>query len=232
MATTTGMLTPSTITALLRLTAELLARYILIGAACSMGSVAIWSMHFIGNRAIVMAENQGDFQIRYSPGFTAGSFFLPICGVGMAFYVFSVSEKVSIFGTLSGGLMLGLAVCGMHYMGQGGIINYTPSYSWPYVLGSAIIAVATSTVVLGVFFYFKSIWTNSWPKRGCCASFLALAVSGMHWVATFGTVYRLKSDVIGRTDGLSRHAIVVVVICLVWIPAILSYTVYLQNSSL
>jgi len=172
-------------------------------------------MHFIGNRAIAMARGQADAQIQYSPGFTAGSFFLPIVVVCIAFYFFSTSEHVSIVWTLMGGLLTGFAVCGMHYMGQGCIANYTPSYLWPYVLGSAIIAVVATTVALGVFFYFNSMWTNSWWKRAFCASLLAVAVSGMHWVATVGTKYSIKPHVVETTVGLSREATVVVVICLV-----------------
>ena len=180
-----------------------------------MGAVAIWSMHYIGNRAIMMAEGDPYLQIQYSPGFTAGSFFLPVCVVAMAFYFFSIYENVSILVTLVGGLLAGSAVCGMHYMGQKGIANYVPSYSWKYVLGSAIIAVAANTTALGVFFYFKSTWTNSWWKRMFCASLLAVSVSGMHWVATVGTSYRMRIDMMKKASGLSREATVVVVICLV-----------------
>ena len=180
-----------------------------------MGAVAIWSMHYIGNRAIVMAKGEAYLQIQYSPGFTAGSFFLPVCIIAIAFYLFSISEKVSILGTMIGGLLVGSAVCGMHYMGQKGIANYTPIYAWRKVLGSAIIAVVANTIALGVFFYFKSAWTNSWWKRLACASLLAVSVSGMHWLATVGTVYRMKSDMMEKVTGLSREATVVVVICLV-----------------
>ncbi|KAL9123872.1 MAG: hypothetical protein Q9217_006740 [Psora testacea] len=189
--------------------------YLLIGAAISMGAVAIWSMHFIGNRAIDMAGDQDRLQIQYSPGFTAGSFFLPICGVGIAFYFFSVSESISPLTTIVGGLFMGSAVCGMHYMGQGGLANYTASYSWPWVLGSVVIAVVASTTALGIFFYFKSVWTNTWQKRAACAALLAVAVSGMHWVATRGTQYRLTSNASTNANGLSREAIVIAVICLV-----------------
>ena len=75
-----------------------------------MGSVAIWSMHFIGNQAVIM-DVKG-LHISYSPGFTAGSFFLPICGVGIAFYFISISEHVSILGTLLGGFIVGSTICG------------------------------------------------------------------------------------------------------------------------
>jgi NO-binding membrane sensor protein with MHYT domain len=195
-----------------------------------MGAVAIWSMHFIGNRAIAMAKGQASAQIQYSPGFTAGSFFLPIVVVGIAFYFFSTSENVSIMWTVMGGLLTGFAVCGMHYMGQGGIANYAPSYMWPYVLGSAIIAVVATTIALGVFFYFNSMWTNSWWKRACCASLLAVAVSGMHWVATVGTKYSIQSSPGEQAVGLSREATVVVVICLVMLSIGVALTGYADSS--
>lgn len=179
-----------------------------------MGAVAIWSMHYVGNRAITMLNGERELQIRYSAACTAGSFFLPICVVCIAFYILSLSEKVHIIRILVVGFMTGAAVCGMHYLGQGGISNYTVSYDWRYVVGSAFIAVTAATIALGVFFYLKATWTNSWMKRALCASVLAASVSGMHWAATVGTVYRYRS---GRLDngGLTRQATVVIVLCLV-----------------
>ena len=157
-------------------------------------------------------------QIAYSPGFTAGSFLLPIIVVGLAFWLFSVSDSVTVIGTVVGGLTTGFAVCGMHYLGQGGIANYQTVYDWKFILGAAIIAVVASTIALGVFFYFKSTWTNAWWKRFLCALLLAVAVSGMHWCATFGTSYRLLSMTGADQAGLSRRATVIVVMCLVSRP--------------
>lgn len=190
-------------------------RYLLLGAACIMGAVSIWSMHYIGNRAISMAQGQANVQIQYSPGFTAGSFFLPIIVVGAAFYIFSTSDNVSIVWTVTAGIMTGVAVCGMHYMGQGGIANYKLIYHPAYIVGSAIVSISATTVALGLFFYLNSIWTNSWWKRVACACWLAAAISGMHWVATKGTSYRIIPNEIDMASGLSREATVVVVICLV-----------------
>lgn len=180
-----------------------------------MGAVAIWSMHYIGNRAITMNAGQPEFQIGYNPGYTAGSFFLPICVVAVAFYLFTVTEQVTFTGTIAGGCLTGFAICGMHYLGQGGISNYQPSYDWRYVLGSAIIAVVAATLALGVFFYFRSGWTNTWWKRWLCALLLAVAVSGMHWMATVGTSYVLRSFLSADQNGLSRKTTVAVVLCLV-----------------
>ena len=172
-------------------------------------------MHFVGNRAIEMADGQPEFQISYNPAFTAASFFLPIGVVGLAFFFFSTAEKVGVFATLLGGLLTGAAVCGMHFMGQLGISNYQPIYVRAYVVGSAIIAVAASTVALSIFFYLRTTWTDSWFKRMACAFLLATSISGMHWVATVGTTYRLKAGMARFENRLSRQVTVVVVLCLV-----------------
>ena len=179
-----------------------------------MGAVAIWSMHYIGNRAIVMARGEHELQIQYNAAYTAASFFLPICVLSIAFYVLGLSGKVNIVRIIIVGVLTGAAICGMHYSGQGGIANYIVTYRWQYVFGSAFIAVTAATVALGVFFYLKTTWTNSWWKRALCASILAAAVSGMHWVATVGTIYQYRQGV-RRSNGLSRQATVVVVLCFV-----------------
>ena len=178
-----------------------------------MGMVAIWGMHYIGNRAIVMDKGQPEVQIQYSPGYTTASFFIPTIVITIAFWIFSVTDNVNLPSTVGGGVLLGLAVCGMHYMGQGGISNYAPSYMWPYVVGSAVLAGVASTLALGLFFYFQGRWSNTWWKRILSAGLLAAAASGMHWTATVGTKYGIKPYPVPETAGLSRKAVVIVCIC-------------------
>ena len=106
----------------------------------------------------------------------------------------------------------------MHYMSQIGLANYATSYAIGYVFGSAVIAIFTNTVALGIFFYMKTTWTDSWLKRGLYASLMAVSVSGMHWVATVGCTYRLTSlepTGNGALGGLSRQATAIFIICLV-----------------
>lgn len=189
-------------------------RYLLVGAAVSMGAVSIWSTHCIANLAIVMGNGDHNLQIQYNAAYAAGSFFLPVLVVSIAFYLLGLSEEVKITRILFVGLLTGAAVCGMHYLGQGGITNYLVSYHWQYIVGAAFVAVTAATVALGVFFYLKATWTNNWMKRGLCASALAASVSGMHWVATIGTIYRYRKGY-SKGNGLTRKATVVVVLCLV-----------------
>ena len=190
-------------------------RFLLMMAAIAMGAIAMWSMHFIGNRAIVMDKGQEELQIHYSPRWTAISFFVPTAVISIAFLIFNITENVNFFGTCFGGILTGASVCGMHYMGQGGITNYAPFYQWRWVTGSAVCAVFATTFTLALFHHFKSHWTNALWKRAICASFLALSISGMHWLATRGTVYRLSAHPHNVASGLSRTSTVVVTVLLV-----------------
>ena len=182
-----------------------------------MGGVAIWCMHFIGNRAIVLVQGQPSLQIAYSPGFTVLSFFVPIVVLLAAFMAIGSDETVSILRVSLGGSLAGLAICGMHYLGQAGISNYTPTYAVSNVVGSAIIAVAASITALTVFFILRASWSGTWWKRGLCAILLAGAVSGMHWVATVGTNYRLRppnwSQIKNNNSRNSTTIVVAVLVC-------------------
>ena len=157
-----------------------------------MGGVGIWSMHFIGNQAIVLDSGTHGLQIAYSPGFTATSFFLPIIVLFAAFYILGLKDHVHWYFILTGGVLAGTAICGMHYVGQLGISNYTCKYEVGNVVGAAIIAVVASLVALSIFFRLRESWTDSWWKRSLCGALLAVAVSGMHWTAAVGTQYMYK----------------------------------------
>ncbi|QQK44245.1 MHYT [Penicillium digitatum] len=175
-----------------------------------MGGIGIWCMHFIGNRAIVLAEGQSDVQVLYNVAFTGTSFVLPVVVLLFAFYAVGVEEKAGYIRILVGGLLTGSSVCGMHYVGQLGISNYRCSYHVANVVGSAIIAIFSSTAALGIFFRWRASWTDSWWRRGICACLLAGAVSGMHWTAAVGTVYLDHNRGIIKGTQLSRSQVVII----------------------
>lgn len=186
---------------------------LLMSSAITMGGISIWCMHFIGNRAIDLADGQAELQVAYSSGFTAVSFFVPILVLLAAFVAIGTNNRVSWWRVCTGGLLCGTAVCGMHYLGNASIANYTCVYRPAYVIGSAIIAVVASIVALAMFFVFRATWASSWWKRAISAVVLAGAVSGMHWCAAVGTQYRL-TDIRPEGNEPSRTATVIVVICL------------------
>jgi len=198
-----------------KLNETLLYRYLLCGSSVSMGGIAIWCMHYISNRAVVLGDAQFAIQIAYSPAYTALSFFVPITVLLAAFIVLGSDDRVSIVRVMVGGTLAGLAICGMHYMGQAGISNYTCVFNIGNVVGSVVVAIVASIAALSVFFVLRAAWTNSWWKRAVCAFVLAGAVFGMHWTASVGTNYRLKQGVRFVSHSVSGDLTVIVVIVLV-----------------
>lgn len=183
-----------------------------------MGAIAIWGMYFIGNRATIIGDGADEWQLVYSPGFTTLTFFIPILVIFIAFAVVGTSdEKLDYARIVLGGTLTGLGVCCMHYLGQAGISNYTCIYTVPHVIGAAIIAIVVSIAALGTFSYFRSSWDVHWWWRVVCATILATAVSGTHWVASAGTDYQLIGTDPEHNTAYSRNNTCIGVIVLVTI---------------
>ncbi|KAE8556950.1 hypothetical protein EYB25_001656 [Talaromyces marneffei] len=187
----------------------LLNWYLLLASSLAMGGIGIYSMHFIGNRAIVLGDGSDVQQISYNIQFTIVSLFLPILVLSTAFYAISFEEKPSIIRLLAGGIGTGSAICAMHYLGQLGISNYRCSYGPAFIVGAALIACVSATIALSIFFRWKAAWTNSWWRRLACATLLASAVSGMHWTAAVGTEYHRIPGFLGAGQ-LSRSQTVII----------------------
>jgi NO-binding membrane sensor protein with MHYT domain len=209
-------------------------RFLLFAAANTMGGISIWSMHMVGNRAIILG-NDGDseLQIIYNVGFTVLSYFVPTIVLMLAFLLAGAHENVQKIRIIAAGAAAGLAICGMHYLGQAGISNYHSIYNIGHVVGAALIAVFASITALYVFFSLRAKWKNSWWKRGLCAALLACAVSGMHWTAATGTRYRLEtvgdSGDSGAHSDVNRTVIIVIVFALVACSIVLGLAILTQH---
>ncbi|RDA85022.1 hypothetical protein CP532_4592 [Ophiocordyceps camponoti-leonardi (nom. inval.)] len=186
---------------------------LLIGAAISMGGIAIWSMHFIGNRAIFIFDGREDLQIAYSTGMTVLSLIVPIFVLVVAFLATSINGRIRLWRIYIAGFSSGGAICGMHYLADASISNYQACYKVGYVAGATVIAVVASTAALTLFFVFETAWKVVWWKRLGCAMVLAGAVSGMHWCAAVGTSYKLLRTH-NLQNGMSRQETLIMVICL------------------
>lgn len=180
-----------------------------------MGGVATWCMHFIGNRAIILGDGNPQIQIAYSPGYTALSFIVSVAVLFVAFCTVGSNERMSLARVSLGGTLAGLGFFGMHYLGQAGVSNYTCVYVVAFVVAAAIVACGASIGALGLFFFFRAAWNSTWWKRAISALILSVGVSGMHWLATLGTRYRLKRADPSLVGTFANSTTVIVVIALV-----------------
>lgn len=176
-----------------------------------MGLVGIWCMHFVGNRSIVLGNGQARFQLIYSPGYTILSCALPVIGLTFAFYIAEIRIKSFTVRRLLDvvtGVLAGLSVVGMHYIGNLGTLNYNLIYPPQYIVAACIIAVGDCIIALVLFFYFKERWISVFWKRLFCAVILAAAVCGMHFTASVGCTYQLKD--MGTTKPGERNTAVII----------------------
>jgi len=85
-----------------------------------MGLVAIWCMHYVGNRGIILGGGDPRLQLVYNPGYTALSSFIPIIALFVAFTIADRrhrGKKFLLTALVLSGIVAGLAVVGMHYTG-------------------------------------------------------------------------------------------------------------------
>jgi NO-binding membrane sensor protein with MHYT domain len=174
-------------------------------------------MHFVGNRAIILGDGSKQYQLYYNSGFTALSVFLPIVFLFFGFTTVELRPPGHRFfwpALMVAGVVAGLAITGMHYVGNFGISNYKLINPAGYVVGAAAIAIGASVIALTLFFFFRERWINSLPRRLGCACLLAGAVSGMHWTASVGTRYTFQG-INKNASGLNRDTNLIVAIIVV-----------------
>lgn len=82
--------------------------FLLCGAALSMGSVGIWSMHFIGNNALKLSYNDATYQLVYTPGFTFTSLIVAIVCMFLSFGFVCSTDEVQTIRILLSGVIAGV----------------------------------------------------------------------------------------------------------------------------
>lgn len=159
-----------------------------------------------------------NWYVRFNPGFTVLSLFVPLIALAVAFYFLDMSVftawRACVSGILSGGA-IGL----MHYSAsfQANLnVTYTPAQT----VVSIIIAMLAATVALTLFFRFKSHWNDAWYKRVICAGVLAVSVAGMHYVGVWGTSFTLRPSQVNDMSALldnnnNTTAIAISIMCVV-----------------
>lgn len=149
--------------------------------ACYGGIVlggSIWSMHFIAMLALHMPVS-----IDYEPWRTGLSLALPIVMTGFSLRI--ASRRT--FGKMSlplGGLMMGLAISGMHYLGMDAIRGCWVGHTTQGVATAIAISIVAATVAL--WFVFRK---RNAIETVLGAIVLGFAIAGMHYTAMLATSF-------------------------------------------
>jgi NO-binding membrane sensor protein with MHYT domain/hemoglobin-like flavoprotein len=138
----------------------------------------IWSMHFVAMMAV-----EFPLLVNYNLAETIGSICIAIVATGAGLYIASTYK----FGVLSipvGGLLMGLGIGGMHYLGMGAIRGCGLAYNLRLVAASVGIAIGASMAALWFTFY----------KRGVLMTLAGgvvqgLAIASMHYTAMAATYF-------------------------------------------
>ncbi|KAK0566641.1 hypothetical protein OC844_000628 [Tilletia horrida] len=198
---------------------------LLVLAAATMSSVGIWGMHFIGMYMRLRPAVGVTWFIRFNPGFTVLSLFVPLIALVLAFIALDDQVTFSPIRVGVSGIITGLIVSLMHYSASFKA-NFNVTYQPGQTVMSIVLACLAATLALVLFFRFRSQWKDSWWKRVLCSLILASGVAGMHYVACWGTSYRVHPSSVANPaalgDGNHRNNVVTIaigVMCIVIIVA-------------
>jgi NO-binding membrane sensor protein with MHYT domain len=141
-------------------------------AAVSIGACGIWVMHFVAMLGFTIPGQS----ITYNVPVTIVSMLIAIAVVGAGLFIVGYGDG-SLQRLVIAGLVVGIGVASMHYLGMAAMIMPdTMSYSPVLLALSVVIAVVAGTVAL---------WIGTWV-RGIGATVgaslvMGVAVSGMHY---------------------------------------------------
>jgi signal transduction histidine kinase/NO-binding membrane sensor protein with MHYT domain len=191
-----------------------LRRAWLAGGSLAMG-IGIWSMHFVGMLAFGLHAGGRDVPMAYDIPLLALSVVVAIAASWVALIVVSRKE-LPWPALLVGGLAMGGAIAGMHYIGMASLrMSAHLTYSRPLVVASIAVAVAASFTALTLAFRFRSDESPSGHRRrAIAATVMGAAIAGMHYTAMAAARFdlptldlRVHSDHVIATSGLAAAVV-------------------------
>ncbi|WP_246083413.1 MHYT domain-containing protein [Nonomuraea diastatica] len=186
----------------------------LLGAAISIGGTGIWVMHFIG----MMGFQVEGTPIKYDVWLTAASAAVAIIVVGTGLFLVSYGRG-RLLALLGGGLLTGLGVASMHYLGMYAM-NMSAQVSYDRVTVAISVAIAVVAATVALWFTLrvrKPIWITG------AALVMGVAVSGMHYTGMYAMHVTVDSQpsVITGADALDFLVPLMTVISLITLTMLL-----------
>lgn len=155
----------------------------LILATVAIATTGIWVMHFIAMLGFTIPGQT----ITYSVPVTIGSMLIAVVVVGIGLCIVEFGQKKA-WSLGFGGLVVGVGVASMHYLGMAAIrapdqLTYSPVL----VVLSVVIAVIAGTAALWAALRLDSVWSAL-----IASLIMGVAVSGMHYTGM--AALRVVSD--------------------------------------
>jgi NO-binding membrane sensor protein with MHYT domain len=177
----------------------------LIIASFSIGGAAIWLMHFVAMVGFDVPASP----VRYDAWLTIASLVIALATVGAGVIVVGQGPATPTR-LLGGGVLTGLGVLAMHYVGLAGMhvagdVHYDPAM----VAVSTLIAVVAGTATL-----WFTVHVRGWLKISGAATIMAVAVCAMHYTGMAAMSVHIDPQMIAPVEGI-RPLLMVVPITLI-----------------
>ena len=141
-------------------------------AATAIGAAGIWAMHFIAMLGYTIPGQQ----ILYNVPLTIVSMLIAIAVVGVGLFIVGFGDG-SLRPLLTGGVIVGIGVAAMHYMGMGAMVMPdSVHYDIPLFVLSVVIAIVAGTAAL-----WAGTRVRSTRATIVASLIMGVAVSGMHY---------------------------------------------------
>ena len=141
-------------------------------AALSIGTTGIWVMHFIAMLGFTIAGQP----IRYNVPVTILSMVIAVVVVGIGTFIVGFS-RAGTWPLLLGGMIIGLGVASMHYLGMSAVrVQASLTYAPALVAASVVIAVIAGTAALWAALRLDALWSTF-----IASLIMGVAVNGMHY---------------------------------------------------
>ncbi|WP_239159818.1 MHYT domain-containing protein [Virgisporangium ochraceum] len=163
----------------------------------SIGGTGIWVMHFMAMIGFGVVGSE----IRYDLAITALSVVVAVAVVGAGLFIVGLGRP-SLLKIVGGGLLTGLGVNAMHYIGMAAMrLDGEISYDPVRVIASIVIAVVAATVAL-----WLSVTVRSGALIFGSAMVMGVAVTGMHYTGMSAMSVRLSEQ--GAVNGASSTTLI------------------------
>ncbi|MCW8417466.1 response regulator [Fluoribacter dumoffii] len=158
--------------------------YWLAGGAFAMGA-GIWSMHFVGMLAFIMP-----MPMEYEYSWTAASLFIAILASASALFILQKKDYSTLQFVL-GGMIVGLAISLMHYMGMEGMKVHVTIHYLPGLFFLSI-AIGIAAAEIAIWLALKSNQGSSkrqFNLKIISSLIMGFAICGMHYTGMSAAVF-------------------------------------------